>query len=374
MEKEAKKFLSQLCNSFAPSGFEREAIRLTKEYIEPFADEIKFDKLGSMMFLKKGASQRPVILLPGHIDEVGFIISGINEKGFLTFNPIGGWFDQVLLGQRVRIRTRAGKDIEGVIAAKPPHLLTPEERNKVVEMSKMFIDVGCSNKKEVEELGIRIGDPVVPISSFSVFKRKKYTSDGKPAGTMEMAMSKAFDDRIGVYMAAEVVRRLRQQQIAHPNTVVGATTAQEEVGIRGARTTAWVVEPDVSLILDVDISGDIPGIEPSQAPAVMGKGPTILTFDSTHIPNQSLKEFVIDIAEKNNIPYQLSQIGRGGTDAAVIHLSRAGCPSLVIGIATRHIHSHVSILSLQDVENGIKLLIEVIKKLDQDTVTAFTEV
>jgi len=373
MEKNAKKFLAALCDSFAPSGFEREAIHITKNYVQDFVDEIRFDKLGSMMFVKKGSSEKPVILLPGHIDEVGFVISGINEKGFLTFNPIGGWFDQVLLGQRVRIRTKK-RDVEGVIAAKPPHLLTPEERTKVVEKTRMFIDVGCSNKREVEELGIRIGDPAVPISEFSSFKRKKFGEGEKSTGTMEVAMGKAFDDRIGVYLAAEVVRRLKVNEIDHPNTVVGAATTQEEVGIRGARTTAWVIEPDVNLTLDVDIAGDIPGVEPQQAPAVMGKGPTILTYDSSHIPNQGLKEFAIDVAESCNIPFQLSQIARGGTDAAVIHLSRSGCPSLVIGIATRHIHSHVGVVSLDDVENGLRLLIEIIKRLDRKTVQSFTEV
>ncbi len=373
MDKKSKKFLAALCDGFAPSGFEREGIRLVKEYVQDFSDEIRFDKLGSMMFFKKGTSENPIILLPGHIDEVGFIVSNINEKGFLTFNPIGGWFDQVLLGQRILIRTRNG-DIEGVIAAKPPHLLSSEERTKVVSKTQMFIDVGCSNRKEVEELGIRIGDPAVPVSKFSSFKRKKFDSEGKSTGTIEIAMGKAFDDRIGVFIAAEVLRRLKEEGVEHPNTVVGAATSQEEVGIRGARTTAWVVEPDVSLILDVDIAGDIPGVEPSQAPAVMGKGPTILTYDSSHIPNQALKEFVIDMAEDKKIPYQLSQIARGGTDAAVIHLSRSGCPSLVIGIATRHIHSHVGLVSLEDVENGIRLLIEVIKNLDRERVKSFTEI
>ena len=373
MEETAKNFLAALCNCFAPSGFEREGIRIAKEYVQDYADEIRFDKLGSMMFVKKGSDEKPVILLPGHIDEVGFVISSINEKGFLTFNPIGGWFDQVLLGQRVRIRAKKG-DVEGVIAAKPPHLLLPEERTKVVEKANMFIDVGCSNKKEVEELGIRVGDPAVPVSGFSTFKRKTFRDGEKSTGTVEIAMGKAFDDRVGVYMAAEVVRRLKINEIEHPNTVVGAATTQEEVGVRGARTTAWVVEPDINLTLDVDISGDIPGVEPQQAPSVMGKGPTILTYDSSHIPNQGLKEFVINVAEESGIPYQLSQIARGGTDAAVIHLSRAGCPSLVIGIATRHIHSHVGLVSLDDVEHGIQLLIEVIKRLDRKTVQSFIEV
>jgi len=376
MKKSSVKFFENLCNSFGPSGFERDAVKIVKDYVEEFSDNITQDKIGSLLFHKKGASDKPVILLPGHVDEVGFVISGVNEKGFLTFNTIGGWVDQVLLSQRVLIRTIKG-DIQGYIAAKPPHLLTPEERNKVVESTKMFIDIGCSNKREAEEVGVRMGDPVVPVSDFSVIKKKAYeVKNGKETkkGTAELAMGKAFDDRAGAFIAAEVIRRLKEEEISHPNTVIGAATTQEEVGLRGARTTAWIADPDVCITLEVDIAGDVPGIEPHQAPTVMGKGPGILTFDSSLIPNQILKELVIGTAEKHKIPYQLSQIARGGTDAGVIHLSRAGCPSIVLGIPTRNIHSHVGILSLDDIENCIQLVLELVKIMDQATVESFSQV
>lgn len=376
MKKSSLKFLENLCNSFGPSGFEREVIKIVKNYVEKFSDTITQDKLGSILFHKTGSSEKPVILLPGHVDEVGFVVSGINEKGYLTFNTVGGWFDQVLLGQRVLIRTKKG-NVQGIIAAKPPHLLPLEERNKVVEKTKMFIDVGCSNKRETEELGIRIGDPIVPISGFSTMQKKTYeikNGQETETGITKLAMGKAFDDRIGAFIAAEVIRRLHEEQITHPNTVIGAATTQEEVGLRGARTTAWLADPDVCLTLEVDIAGDVPGIEPHQAPTVMGKGPGILTFDSSLIPNQALKELVINTAEKHNIPYQLSQIARGGTDAGAIHLMRAGCPSIVLGIPTRHIHSHVGILSLDDVKNCIQLVIELIKVMDKQTVEGFTKI
>jgi putative aminopeptidase FrvX len=371
MNKESLKFLERLCNSFGPSGFEREPLKLTKEYIRKYSDEIVHDKLGSLLFKKIGTSKSPIVLLPGHVDEVGFIVSGINDKGYLTFNTVGGWFDQVLLGQRVLIRTKKG-DVLGIIAAKPPHLLPLEERKKVVVKEKMFIDVGCSNKEEAENLGIRIGDPVAPVSDFSSTQKVVF-EEKKKRGKMTLAIGKAFDDRIGAFIAAEVVKRLSMKNIEHPNTLIGAATTQEEVGLRGAKTTAHLAEPDVCITLEVDIAGDVPGIEPHEAPAKMGKGPAMLTFDRTMIPNQPLKEFIIDIAEKNKIPLQLSHV-RGGTDAGVIHIHGAGCPSVVIGIPTRHIHSHVGILSLDDVENGVRLIIEVIKKLDQKTVNKFTAI
>ncbi len=376
MKDESKKLLERLCNSFGPSGFEREPIKLTRDYIEPYCDEIHFDKLGSLLFTKKGSSDKPVILLPGHIDEIGFVISGINDKGFLTFNTVGGWFDQVLLGQRVLVRTKAG-EIQGVLAAKPPHLLHPDERSKIIEKSQMFIDIGCSNKKEAEAMGIRIGDPVVPFSTFSTFQKTAFEiKNGKEEakGTVELAMGKAFDDRVGVFIATEVIRRLNEDQIDHPNTVIGAATIQEEVGARGARTTAWLAEPDVCITLEVDVAGDVPGVEPQQAQAVLGKGPAILMYDASMIPNQPLKEFVIEIAEKHNIPYQLSSIARGGTDAGAIHVTRIGCPSIVFGVPTRHIHSHVGLVCLDDIDSCILLVLETIKQLDKPTVKGFTTI
>lgn len=372
MREESIKFLEELTNSFGPSGFEKEPARIVKSYVSKYSDSIGTDKLGSLLFTKKGSSEKPVILLPGHVDEVGFIVSSVNKAGFLTFNPLGGWFDQVLLGQRVKVRTSKGI-VSGIIAAKPPHLLPQEERNKVVTKDRMFIDIGASNEDEAKEMGVRIGNPIVPDSCFSMMDKKVF-KEGKRKGGDTIAIGKAFDDRIGTFIAAEVVRILKEKRIKHPNTVVGAATTQEEVGLRGARTTAHVVNPDVCLTLEVDIAGDVPGIEPNEAPSKMGLGPSITTYDSSMIPNQELLEFVLSVADKTKIPYQLSQIARGGTDAGIIHISNAGCPSLVVGIPTRHIHAHAGMLSMKDTENAIKLLIEVVKKLDKKTADRFTAI
>jgi endoglucanase len=366
------KFLEELTNSFGPSGFEREPARIVKTYVSRYSDKVHTDKLGSVMFSKRGTSDSPVVLLPGHIDEVGFIISYINKHGFLTFNPLGGWFDQVLLGQRVLVKTDKSV-LPGVIAAKPPHLLPADERSKVVVKEKMFIDIGASNEDEAKAMGIRIGNPVIPDSHFSTMNKKIF-KDGKRKGSDTIAIGKAFDDRIGAWTAAEVVRMLAERNIKHPNMVIGAATTQEEVGFRGARTTAFVVKPDVCLTLEVDISGDVPGIEPNEAPAKMGLGPSVTTYDSSMVPNQGLVDLVIKTAKKRKIPFQLSQMARGGTDAGVIHIANAGCPSVVIGVPTRHIHSHVGLLSMADAENCVKLIIELIKVLDKKTVAAFTEV
>ncbi|MFX0168039.1 MAG: M42 family metallopeptidase [Candidatus Hodarchaeota archaeon] len=360
MDSRRIKLLQTLVDSFGPSGFEREVSTIVAETMRPISDEISIDKLGSVHFMKKGSADHPRILIAGHIDEVGFIVSAITEEGFLKVNPLGGWWDQVILGQKVVVQTRKGQRHFGVFGAKPPHLLEPDERKKVVELKQMFIDVGASSEEDVKEMGIQIGDPIMPDASFQLIRNEK------------LAAAKAFDDRLGAFIAMEVVRQLKEQNINHPNTIIGAATVQEEVGLRGARTTAHVVEPDVGFALEVEIAGDMPGIKPEEAASKLGKGPAISTMDRSMIPNQSLLEFVIDTAEKEDIPYQLSAMYGGATDAGVIHLNRAGVPSLVIGVPTRHIHSHIGILNLDDIEKTIDLLIAVIKAMNTDIVKSFT--
>ncbi len=359
-QSETVTILKELSESFGPSGFESETGRIIHKHVKGYADEIRTDKLGSIIFKKRGSKARPRVLLAGHIDEVGFVVTGIDKQtGFLTFSNLGGWFDQVLLGHRVVIRTKKG-DLHGVIAAKPPHLLPPEEREKVVKLDHMYMDVGASSGEEAEELGIRIGDPVMPWSPFQLIQKGR------------IAMGKAFDDRVGALIALETFRRLKKQKVSHQNTVYAAATVQEEVGLRGAGTVAHAVEPDVAIALDIDISGDVPGIKPSEAPSKMGRGVTILTFDASMIPNQALKNLVIETAEREKIPYQLSLVTRGGTDAGRFHISRSGCPSIVIGVPVRHIHSHAAMVNLDDIENAVKLNVALIKRLDEKTVRSLT--
>jgi putative aminopeptidase FrvX len=355
--------LKELSESFGPSGFEREPAAIFKKAGEMYADEVSSDKLGSVILKKRGTTDSPRVLLAGHMDEVGFVITGIEkDSGYLTFSGLGGWFDQVLLGHRVTVRTRK-EDITGVIASKPPHLLAPEEKEKVVKMDSMFIDIGADSRETAEKkFGVRLGDPVAPLSSFAAVR----------GGTV--VMGKAFDDRIGTFVGLEVLRRLKTQKVSHPNTVFVAATVQEEVGLRGAQTVANVVQPDVAIALEVDIAGDVPGIRVQEAPSKMGRGPSILTFDASMIPNQALKSFVIETAEKQRIRHQLSVVTKGGTDAGKFQFSQAGCPSIVIGVPTRHIHSHSAVADLSDIDEAVRLVLALIKRLDGRTVQSFTSV
>ncbi|MEM2474941.1 MAG: M42 family metallopeptidase [Thermofilaceae archaeon] len=355
----ALEFLKKVCEAVGPSGFEDEVLKMFYDYGKSFADEVARDNLGSMVFIKRGSSERPRVLVAGHVDEVGFVVTNITKEGYVTFTPVGGWFDQVLLSQRVVIRTKKGP-VMGVIASKPPHLLTPEERQKVVTMDRMFIDVGATSEEEVKNLGVRLGDPIAPYSPFTL------------SATGKTVMGKAFDDRLGAFIAVEAVRFLRENGIEHPNTVYAAATVQEEVGLRGAQTVGWAVDHDVAIVTEVDIAGDVPGIDPRDAQARLGKGPTIVTYDASMIPNQKLKEFVIEAAEEAKIPYQLSVVAKGGTDAGRLHLYKTGRPSIVIGVPTRHIHSHVSIVHLDDIANAVKLIVELVKRLDSATVSSFS--
>lgn len=358
LKKNEVELLKELSEAFGVAGFEGEALGIIKRNVEPFADKIERDKLGSLLFSIKGETETPRVLVVGHADEIGFIVNAL-DKGFVRFIPVGGWDQQVLQSQRVVINTKKGK-INGVISSKPPHLKDAEERKKLVEIRDMYIDVGATSEEELKRLGVRIGDPIIPDARF---ERSAFA---------DKVIGKAFDDRIGVYIAIDTLRRIKSQGIIHSNTVIGAATVQEEVGLRGARTVPNIAEPDAAIIVDVDIAGDVPGIKEYEAPIKLGKGPAIVAYDASMIANNNFKELAIEVAEKNKIPYQLSVLARGGTDAGQIHLHKAGCPSLVIGLPTRHIHSFTSILSLDDVERTIQLIIELIKILDEVQVVSLT--
>ena len=371
------KLLEELSNEFGPSGFEWEAQKILKKYVETFSDEILKDRTGTLVFTSKGSSDSPKIMIAGHMDEIGFQVAAITKDGYLKFHQLGGWWDQTLLSQRVKVRTVEGKFIPGVIGAKPPHVIDADERSKVVTKDKMFIDVGCTSKDEVKELGIRLGDPIMPDATFEVWERPRISKEDNGEEKKEMvtlAVGKAFDDRMGALIAAEVVKQLKAEGSQHPNKVFGASTVQEEVGLRGARTAAQMIKPDIGIALEVDIAGDVPGIDETKAPAHMGKGPSILTYDGSMIPNPRFRDFVIKTAEELEIPHQLSVVPGGGTDAGVIHLTEMGCPSIVIAVPTRHIHAHNGILDVSDVKNAIKLIVELIKRLDIETVASFTEI
>ncbi|WP_203361521.1 M42 family metallopeptidase [Bacillus sp. REN10] len=349
--------LKELTDAKGIPGNEREVRAVMKKYIEPLSDEVTTDNLGSLIAKKAGDENGPKIMVAGHLDEVGFMITQIDDKGFLRFQTVGGWWGQVMLAQRVTIVTRKG-DVTGIIGSKPPHILSPEARKKPVEIKDMFIDIGASSKEEAMEWGIRPGDMVVPYFEFTVMNNEK------------MLLAKAWDNRIGCAIAIDVMKYVKDKQ--HQNVVYGVGTVQEEVGLRGAKTAAQTIKPDIAFGVDVGIAGDTPGISEKEAMSKMGKGPQIILYDASMVSHKGLRDFVTDVADELNIPYQFDAMAGGGTDSGAIHVTSGGVPSLSVTIATRYIHSHAAMLHRDDYENAVKLLGEVILRLDRDTVNKIT--
>ncbi|MBL4951174.1 M42 family metallopeptidase [Neobacillus sp. YIM B02564] len=345
--------LKDLTDARGIPGNEREVREVMKKYIEPFADEITTDGLGSLIAKKVGKEDGPRIMIAGHLDEVGFMVTQIDDKGFLRFQPVGGWWGQVMLAQRVTIVTKKG-DVTGIIGSKPPHVLSQEQRKKPVEIKDMFIDIGASSREEAEEWGVRPGDMVVPYFEFTVMNNEK------------MLLAKAWDNRIGCAIAIDVLKQLKG--VEHPNVVYGVGAVQEEVGLRGAKTATYKIKPDIGFAVDVGIAGDTPGITEKEAMSKIGKGPQIVVYDASMVSHKGLRDFVTDVADELNIPYQFESMPGGGTDAGSIHLVHNGVPALAITIATRYIHSHAAMLHRDDFDNAVKLVVEVIKRLDRETV------
>ncbi|MEL3961961.1 M42 family metallopeptidase [Lysinibacillus endophyticus] len=348
------KMLKELTDANGIPGNERAPRQVMKKYIEPLADEIEYDNLGSLIAKKIGDPNGPKIMIAGHLDEVGFMVSQIDEKGFIKFQTVGGWWSHVMLSQRVTITTRKGEEIIGVIGSKPPHILPAEARKKVVDMKELFIDIGATSKEEALEWGIRPGDMITPYFEFNVMKNEK------------MLLAKAWDNRIGCAIAIDVFKALKDSN--HPNIVYGVGNVQEEVGLRGAKTSTFKIQPDIGFALDVGVAGDTPGITAKESTSKLGDGPQIIIYDASMVGHKGLRDFVVDIAEEHNIPYQFDSTPGGGTDAGSIHLTANGVPAMAIGIATRYIHSHAAILHRDDYENTVKLVVEVIKRLDRETV------
>lgn len=336
------------------SGFEKEVAKAIEKHLKPYT-KISRDRLGSIICRKDGASAVPKIMLAAHMDEVGFLVKQITKEGFIKFMPVGGWWSHVILGQRVIVQTKKG-EVVGVVGSKPPHELKDVERQKVVDIEDMHIDVGATKKFDVEKkLGIRVGDPIVPWSPFQVM------------GNPRTYLAKAWDDRIGCAIMIDVIKKLAR--VKHPNSLYAVGTVQEEVGLRGAQTSAAVVDPDVAFALEVSIAHDTPGFGTDEVEA-LGAGPAVLVYDRTMIPNRNLLDLTIDVATKKKIPFHLASIARGGTDTGRIHLNRAGVPSLVIGVATRYIHSHIGIIDRSDYDNAVRLVTEMVKVLDKKKVAS----
>jgi len=337
--------LEKLSNVYGVTGREEEVASLLKKLLKPYVDEVKEDKLGNIIGIRKGKKNAPKVMLAAHMDEIGLFVKTITKEGFLHFTKIGGIDDRILLAQKVLVFTEKGP-LHGIIGSKPPHIQKEEERKKVISYDELFIDVGASSQEEAKKMGVKVGDTVCFDVKFAKIREN-------------IVIGKAFDDRIGCVIMIEALKRLKKTEC----TIYAVGTVQEEVGLRGAGTSAFGLYPDFGIALDVTVSGDTPEVKETDAPIKMGKGPSLTIADAGMIVPPKVLRLMVDAAEENKIPYQLETGLPGSTDAARILLTRDGVPSGAISIPTRYIHSPTSLLNLEDVENALKLLIAVIQKI-----------
>ncbi|MGG1291574.1 M42 family metallopeptidase [Bacillus smithii] len=350
MNQETLELFRQLTELPGASGNEHAVRAFMKEQLSQYADEVVQDRLGSIFGVKKGNG--PVVMVAGHMDEVGFMITSITDNGMLRFQPLGGWWNQVLLAQRVQIITENGPVI-GVIGSIPPHLLSEEQRKKPMEIKNMLIDIGADDREDAERIGIKPGQFAVPICPFT------------PLANQKKILAKAWDNRYGCGLAIELLKEVKDETL--PNTLYSGATVQEEVGLRGAQTAANMIKPDIFFALDASPANDMSG-DKNQF-GQLGQGALIRIYDRTMVTHRGMREFVLDTAESNQIPYQFF-VSQGGTDAGRVHLSNEGVPSAVIGICSRYIHTHASMIHIDDYQAAKELLIKLVRSCDQSTVEA----
>ncbi len=330
------------------SGHEKAAARVFEKWVKDSADRIEYDQLGSIIAVKEGKENGPKLMFAGHIDEIGFLVKSIDANGYIRLHPVGGWWAHVLPSHPVTIETRYGKSYIGVIGSQAPHGMKPEVRNKVMDIQDLFVDLGVDSKEDVMDiLGVQVGDTVTPRADFHVLANPNYL------------LSKAWDDRVGAGIVIDVLRNLKGEET--DATIYGAGTVQEEVGLRGAKTAAQMINPDVSIALDVTIATDTPG---DDGRIKMGVGATLEVMDGSYIGHKGLLYYLEDLAKELEIDTQFELLSAGGTDSGEIHKVHDGVISLTVSIPARYIHSHYGIIHRKDYADTVTLLTEFSRRLD----------
>lgn len=328
-------------------GNEHPVRKFMKQELEKYSDEMIQDNLGGVFGVRKG--EGPRVMVAGHMDEVGFMVTKITKNGMLRFQTLGGWWSQVLLAQRVQVMTDNGPVI-GVIGSIPPHNLTPEQRKKPMELSNMLIDIGADDKEDAERIGVIPGQAILPICPFT------------PMANDKKILAKAWDNRYGCGLSIELLKELKDETLS--NELYSGATVQEEVGLRGAQVAANMIKPDIFYALDASPANDMSGDENEFGQ--LGKGALLRIFDRSMITHHGMREFILDTAESNDIPYQYF-ISQGGTDAGRVHLSNDGVPSAVVGICSRYIHTAASMIHVDDYQAAKELIVKLVKSTDKST-------
>ena len=341
--------LKQLSEAFGPSGFEEEVNTIiSNEFNSLNSFEKTEDGLGSVIFSKQDDSSLPVISLVAHMDEIGYLVKYIDDNGFIKVQNLGGWLSQAMINQRWIIRTD-NKDIIGILGIKTIHVMTPEERRGFYKTNnELFIDIGAKNKNDAIDIGIKPGNPIAPYSKVIELKNDRL-------------LGKAWDDRIGCAMLIDLAKKV--DDITLPYNLNFVFTTQEEIGLRGAMTSAYVTNSDICINLEVGVAGDFSYMTKDESQEELGLGPSIFLHDSSMLPDKNLQNYIETIAADNDINLQYEVLAGYGEDGAMYQKSRQGIPSINLGIPTRYLHSHNSVIDLNDYSNGLNLVNHILNDL-----------
>ncbi|ABY95484.1 MULTISPECIES: M42 family metallopeptidase [Thermoanaerobacter] len=334
--------LKELTELLGASGDEKEVREKIKEIVKPYVDELYVDRIGNLIACKKGKKEKPKVMLAAHMDEVALMVKSVNEDGTLSFSPVGGVDNRILVAKAVKV---GEKKINGVIGAKPIHLQKKGEQEKPLDFDELYIDIGAASKEEALK-HVSPGDYVYFESNFELL------GDG-------YVKAKALDDRIGCNVLIEILKN------TYEYPVCAAFTVQEEVGLRGAGVAAYNVDPDFAIVVEGTVAADVVDSEPHLVSTELGKGPAISLMDRTTLYDRKIIDKIVKIAEKNKIPYQFRRIASGGNDAGKIHLTKGGIKTVAISVPCRYIHSFNSVAKLSDFENTVKLVDLVIKNIEE---------
>ncbi len=337
--------LKALTEAFGVSGQEHEVRDILRNHVRAHCDEIETDSIGNLIAIKHGASEDgPKVMLAAHMDEIGLMVTYIEKAGLLRFYPVGGVDPRVLVSKQVLV----GKGrIPGVIGAKPIHLQKPDEAEKPFELEGLYIDIGARDRDEAEKL-VNLGDGVV----FAT----QYTEIG-----LGRAKAKAFDDRVGCAIVAELLAQDRRWGF----TLQATFTVQEEVGARGAQVAAYRLEPNLAIALEGTTASDVPGSKEHQHSTRLGRGPALTRTDASLVADMRIVRRLVEVAEARGIPFQFRELTGGGTDAGRIHLIREGIPAAVVSVPTRYIHSPVSVIDKQDFGHTLALVGALLDSIDE---------
>jgi endoglucanase len=350
--------LEALTNAPGPSGFEGPVRDLVTVRLRELGAEISHDGLGSVIGKLDGPPDSPRIMVTAHMDEVGLMVQFIRPDGFIKFKTLGGWLNQALVDQRWVIKTSAGL-VHGVSGIRTVHVTPGNERGQVWGPDSLFIDVGATSRADAERMGIRPGDPIAPWSPFTVLANDRYAA-------------KAWDDRVGLAVMLEAMRRIQENGVELQSSVYLVATVQEEIGLRGAQTSVPLVNPDLGISIEAGVAADYPGARQEQAQERLGMGPGIFLLDSSMIPNTKLRDLFFEIAREEGIPLQAEVLTGYGEDGAEIQKFGSGRPSVNMTVPTRYLHSHTGIIDRRDFEGAVELLVAVLRRLNRETVEELT--